>query len=88
MVVQDLRRVSSSSEIKSFLLSMCIDALESTTNSLTSGLFEDGAGNDQTSDGEKNVVLSVSLSLWTFFKKVPCLLCGRIFGCKVSSCVL
>ena len=33
----DLRRVSSSPERKSFLLSMCIDAPESITNSRSSG---------------------------------------------------
>ena len=34
--------VSTSSELKSFLLSMCIDAPESTTNSRSSGDFEVG----------------------------------------------
>ena len=38
----DYRRVSSSSELKSFLLSMCIDAPESTTNSRSSGIFRRG----------------------------------------------
>ena len=41
-----------------FLLSMCIDAPEFTTNYLFSGFVEDGAGTDQTSDGEKSVGLS------------------------------
>ena len=36
---------------------MCIDAPESTTNSLSSGLIADGAGKHQFSEGEKNVVL-------------------------------
>ena len=49
MGVLDLRKVSISSELKSFLLGMCIEAPESTTNYLSSGVFEDGAGNDQTS---------------------------------------
>ena len=40
----DLRRVSISSELKSFLFSMCSDAPESTTNSRSSGDFEVGAG--------------------------------------------
>ena len=39
----DLRKVSNSSELNSFLLIMCIDA-ESTTNSRSSGDFEVGAG--------------------------------------------
>ena len=48
----DLRRVSISSELKSFLLSMCIDALESTTNSVSSGDFEVGVGVAMASIGE------------------------------------
>ena len=48
----DLRRVSISSELESFLLSMCIDALESTTNSRSSGDFEVGAGVALASMGE------------------------------------
>ena len=36
--------LSSSSELNSFLLSMCTDAQESTTNSRASGDFEVGAG--------------------------------------------
>ena len=39
----DLRRVSISSELESFLLSMCIDAPQSTTNSRSSGDVEVGA---------------------------------------------
>ena len=50
---------SSSAEFRSFLLNMCTDP-ESTTNFLSSGFFEDGAGSDQTSAGEKNVALSLS----------------------------
>ena len=57
--------VSSSAEFRSSLLSMCIEAPASTTNSPSSGLVEDGAGGHQTSEGEKNVALSFSLSLWT-----------------------
>ena len=67
MVFLVLRRVSSSSELKSSLLSMCIDALESTTNSRSSGFFfffEEGAGITDASVGE-------CLSN-------PMLLCGRI----------
>ena len=44
--------VSNSAEFRSFLLSMCIDAPESTTNSFSSGFITDGAGN-QTSVSEK-----------------------------------
>ena len=42
--VLDLVTVSISSELNSFLLIMCIDAPESTTNSRSSGLVEVGAG--------------------------------------------
>ena len=38
--VQDLVTVPISSELKSFLLIMCTDAPESSTNSRSSGLFE------------------------------------------------
>ena len=59
---------------------------ESTTNYLSSGCFEDGAGNDQTSEGEKNVALSLSSELVDIFRQIPMHLCGRIAsGCKVSS---
>ena len=37
---------------------MRIDDSESTTNSLSSGDTEDGAGRHQTSEGEKNVPVS------------------------------
>ena len=38
---------------------MRIDAPESTTNYLSSVFFEDGAVNDQISESEKNVALSL-----------------------------
>ena len=44
---------------------MRIDDSESTTNSLSSGDTEDGAGRHETSEGEKNVALCFSLSLRT-----------------------
>ena len=44
--------LSISSELESFLLSMCIDAPESTTNSRSSGIFEVGAGVALASTGE------------------------------------
>ena len=47
-----------------FLLIMCIDAPESTTNSLSSGLRVDFAGKHQFFEGEKNAVL---FSLFNFF---------------------
>ena len=54
-------------DFKSFLLIMCIDAPESTTNSLSSGLRVDGADRHQFSEGEKNVVLCFSLENFRIF---------------------
>ena len=58
-----LRRVSNSSELKSFLLSMCTEAPESTTKSRSSGDFEVGAGVALASTGEFHAALSALLSL-------------------------
>ena len=55
--------VSKSAEFRSFLLNMCMLAPESTTNCLSSGFIVDGAGKLHSVVGEKNVALSVSLSL-------------------------
>ena len=52
----DVVKVSNPAEFKSFLLIMCIDAPESTTNSLSSGFRVDGAGKHLFSEGEKNAV--------------------------------
>ena len=46
---------------------MCIDAPESTTISLSSGLMVDGAGGHQFSDGEKNAALFSPLFLGYFW---------------------
>ena len=59
-------RVSNSAEFKSFLLIVCIDAPESTTNSLSSGLRVDGAGRHQFSEGEKNAVFCFSFNISIF----------------------
>ena len=59
----DARPVSSSAKFRSFLLSMCSDAPESTTNYLSSDFVKVGAGNDKTSEGELNVAVSFSLSV-------------------------
>ena len=58
----DVVTVSNSAEFKAFLLIMCIDAPESTTNSLSSGLRVD-AGRHLFSEGEKNVVFCFSFNL-------------------------
>ena len=60
----DVVTVSNSAEFKSFLLIMCIDALESTTNSLSSGLRFD-ATKHLFSEGEKNAALFFSFNLRT-----------------------
>ena len=51
----ETRTVPSSAKFRSLLLSMCIGAPETTTHSLSLDSVEDGAGNDQTSEGEWNV---------------------------------
>ena len=50
--VLDLLRVSTFSELKCFFLSMCIEGLESTTNSSSSGDYEVGDGIALASTGE------------------------------------
>ena len=49
--LHDFVKVSISASFKSFLLIICIDAPESTTNSLSSGLIVDGEGRLQFSEG-------------------------------------
>ena len=62
----DVVTVSHSAEFKPFLLIMCIDAPESTTNSLSSGLIADGASTHQFSEGETNAVLCFSFNFKLF----------------------
>ena len=57
---------------------MCIDAPESTTNSLSSGLRCDGAGRHQFSECEKNAVLFFSLNFFEYFWPASTLLHGHI----------
>ena len=64
--LHDFVNVSISALLKSFLLIICIDAPESTTNSRSSSLRVD-AGKHVFSDGEENVALPCSFSLNTFF---------------------
>ena len=58
--LHDFVKVSISTEFKSFLLIMYIDAPESTTNSRSSGLRFDGAGRHQFSESDKNAALFFS----------------------------
>ena len=64
--LHDFVKVSISALLKSFLLIICIDAPESTTNSLSSGLRVD-AGRHLFAEGEENVALSRSLNFNTFW---------------------
>ena len=56
--LHDFVKVSISASLKSFLLIICIDAPESTTNSLSSGLRVVGAGRHLFSESDKNAVFS------------------------------
>ena len=75
--------------LKSFLLIMCIDALESTTNSLSSG-FNVDAGRHLFSEDEKNAALSCSFNFDTFLasfhaaSRAPCS-CHSVSSCERSS---
>ena len=62
--LNDFVKVSISALLKSFMLIMCIDAPESTTNFRSSGLRVD-ARRHLFSDGEKNVALSCSVNFNT-----------------------
>ena len=59
----DILTVSNSALFKSFLLTMCMLAPESTTNSLSSSFMVDAAGKIHSSVGEKNVVCPY---LWAY----------------------
>ena len=63
--LHDFVKVSISASLKSFLLIICIDAPESTTNSRSSGVRVDDVGRHLFSEGEKNVVLSYSYNFNT-----------------------
>ena len=75
--------------LKSFLLIMCIDAPESTTNSLSSGLRVDGSRH-LFSENEKNVALSCSFNFNTLLasfqaaSRAPCS-CHSVSSCDRSS---
>ena len=74
--------VSNSAEFRSFLLDVCMDAPESTTNSLSSGFILDGAGRHDSLVSEKKVALSVSLSFTIFLANLHASpRAQRIFPC-------
>ena len=64
--LHDFVKVSISASLKSFLLIMCIDAPESTTNSRSSGLRVD-AGRHLFSEGAKNAALFFSFNFGILF---------------------
>ena len=68
--LHDFVKVSISASLRSFLLIMCIDAPESTTNSFSSG-FKDDARWHLFSGDEKNVAFSCSFNLNTLFGQLP-----------------
>ena len=63
--LHDFVKVSISALLRSFLLIICIDAPESTTNSRSSGLRVDAGRHQNFSEGEKNAILCFSFSLNT-----------------------
>ena len=74
----DVLMVSNSAELRSFLLTVCVLAPESTTNSLSSGSFVDAARSTHSCARKQNAALSFSLSLYTFFWQGSMLCFGHI----------
>ena len=67
------------------LLTICILAPESTTNSLSSGSFVDAAGSTHSCVGERNVTWSFSLSLHMYSSRFHALLRAHRCCLSVSS---
>ena len=74
--------------LKLFLLSMCIEAPESTTNSRSLRDFEVGAGVAQASIDELKRSFVRILELVNTFVKSHATLRAHLSCCKVSSCLL
>ena len=81
--LHDFVKVSISASLKSFLLIMCIDAPESTTNSLSSSLRVD-AGRHLFSEGEECCSLMLLFFFNTFLASSP-LLRGHLAHATLSS---
>ena len=87
--LHDFVKVSISALLRSFVLIMCIDAPESTTNSLSSG-FNVDAGRHLFSGDEKNAAFSCTFNLNTFLasfhaaSRAPCS-CHSVSSCERSS---
>ena len=75
--LHDFIKVSISALLKSFLLIICIDAPESTTNSRSSSLRVD-AGRHLFSEGEKNVALSCSFNFLHTLGQLPRCFAGTL----------
>ena len=76
--LHDFVKVSISAEFKSFLLIMCTDAPESTTNSRSSGLRFDGANRHLFSEDEKNAASFSPLIFTKYCWPASTLLHGHI----------
>ena len=87
--LHDFVKVSISASLRSFLLIICIDAPEWTTNSLSSGFNVDARWHLFSGD-EKNAALSCSFNLNTFLanfhaaSRAPCS-CHSVSSCERSS---
>ena len=81
----DVLMVYNSAELRSRLLTICILAQESTTNSLSSGSFVDTARSAHSSAGKLNAALFFSLSLYMFMARFQALLRAHRCCLSVSS---
>ena len=77
--LHDFVKISISASLKSFLLIICIDAPESTTNSRSSN-FRIDAGRHLFSEGEKNVALRCSINLKHIFGQLPRCFAGTLLA--------
>ena len=75
----DVRRVSSSQELKTFLLSMCIDAPESITKSRSSGFFRKGCRHYPCFGRRVEGRLVLFFELVDTFRQVSCFSAGASF---------
>ena len=76
--LSEILTVSNSAELRSFLLTICMLAPESTTNTLSSGFIVDAAGKIHSSEGEWNVALSSFFWANRYSWQVPTRLRGHV----------
>ena len=74
----EILMVSNSAELRSFLLTVCILAPESTTNSLSSGFTVDAAGIIPLFGRRKECSFVFLFEFVNISGKIPCLAAGRI----------